>query len=142
MTPKHVNLIKLCVGARNVSELAASQKKKLETSGTIYHTTRMWPKRETEILSGGSIYRVFKGLILARQEIIELREIIGPDEIRRCGLILDKIIVRTEPRPKKAFQGWRYLIPENAPKDICIFHSEETEIPYHMQLELSKLGVL
>ena len=142
MTPKHVNLIKLCVGAQSVSELAEGQKKKLETSGIIYHATRMWPKRETEILSGGSLYWVFKGLILARQEIIELREIIGPDEIRRCGLILDKVIIRTEPRPKKPFQGWRYLIPENAPKDICIFQSEETEIPYHMQLELSKLGVL
>ena len=142
MSAEYVNLVKLCVGATTVSELYYSQQRRLETTGFVSHVTRMWPKRAKELVSGGSIYWVFRGLILARQEIVEMKEILGQDKIRRCSLILNHEIFRTEPRPKKPFQGWRYLTPEHAPKDICKFQSEETEIPYHMQLELSKLGVL
>ena len=70
MTKEFVNLIKLCVGAQNVSDLYEWQKnrlihdKSLENHATFF-ITRMRPKRENFILNGGSIFWVFRGLILA-----------------------------------------------------------------------------
>ena len=101
----------------------------------------MWPKRKLELLSGGSIYWVFKGLILARQEILDLEEIIGADTIIRCGLVLDQKIFNTIPKPKRAFQGWRYLTPEQAPPDTGQYSENAAELPYKLQVELSRLGV-
>lgn len=101
----------------------------------------MWPKRKPELLSGGSIYWVFKGLILARQEILDLEEIISTDGIKRCGLVLNKKIFNTSPKPKRAFQGWRYLTSEEAPADLSVYSVKDNELPHSLHLELSKLGV-
>ncbi len=101
----------------------------------------MWPKREQELLAGGSLYWVIKGLILARQEIVSLEEVIGSDEIKRCGIVLSEHIIKTYPKPKKPFQGWRYLRPDQAPLDYGHFSSAEDELPHLLQLELSKIGV-
>ena len=101
----------------------------------------MWPKRQEELLNGGSIYWVFKGLILARQEILNLEEVMGSDQIKRCGIVLDEKIIKTMPKPKRAFQGWRYLTLAEAPKDSDEFSENQQELPHSLQLELSKLGV-
>lgn len=135
------------MGASDISELARRQRLKSIDSSSInerkklIHITRMWPKRETELLDGGSLYWVFKGLILARQEILGLEEIIGSDEIKRCGIILNEQIVKTVPKAKRAFQGWRYLDPNDAPRDSEEFSITKEELPHFLQLELSKLGV-
>ena len=71
----------------------------------------MWPKRADELLNGGSLYWVFKGMILARQTVLRLEEVPGEDGITRCGIVLGKDIIRTEPVPRRPFQGWRYLAP-------------------------------
>ena len=102
----------------------------------------MWPKQERELLDGGSLYWVFKGLILARQQILSLEEVIGTDKIKRCGIVLNENIVKTTPTPKRAFQGWRYLKSHEAPKDIGQFSASDQELPYELQLELSKLGIV
>tara|TARA_B100000700_G_C14949512_1_gene810947 strand:- start:212 stop:640 length:429 start_codon:yes stop_codon:yes gene_type:complete len=141
MSKNVLNLVKLCVGAENVTDLANWQSSKASGSETRRHITRMWPKREKELLSGGSIYWVFKGLILARQKILGFEEIIGADNIRRCGLLLDKEIYRTYPQPRRAFQGWRYLKKEDAPKDIGKFLQTDGELPHALEIELSRLGV-
>jgi hypothetical protein len=66
---------------------------------------------EAEILEGGSLYWVIKGLILCRQRIVDLQEVNLGDGIPRCALVLDQEIVRTEAAPRRAFQGWRYMDP-------------------------------
>ena len=148
MNTTSINLIKLCVGAKSVSDLYQWQKHQINGKNSenaeekIVHVTRMWPKREPELLSGGSIYWVFKGLILARQEIINLREIISADGIKRCGIVLNQKIFTTMPTPKRAFQGWRYLTSEQAPSDSGTYSGEKDELPHKLQLELSRLGVL
>ena len=147
MQKSSINLIKLCVGAKNVSELEQWQNLQVRNQKTknkkqkIIHVTRMWPKRQQELLAGGSIYWVFKGLILARQEILNLEEVISADGVKRCGLVLNQKIFKTTPKPKRAFQGWRYLKPEQAPSDAGQFSVEDDELPYTLQLELSRLGV-
>ena len=116
-------------------------KHKDNDSRKIIHVTRMWPKREKELLDGGSIYWVFRGLILARQEIRDFEEVTGSDQIKRCGIILSEKIIKTLPTPKKAFQGWRYLSSDQAPPDKSALLNSEDELPYSLQQELLKLGV-
>lgn len=140
-----INLVKLCVGAERVEDLetwqAARVAQGLQTQPR--HVTRMWPKREAELLSGGSLYWVFKGLILARQKIIRLDEVIGEDGIRRCGIVFDPEIIRTESQPRRAFQGWRYLAVEDAPRDLVASSSRKGEaaLPHEMAAALADIGI-
>jgi len=141
---KFVNLIKLSVGTENLEQLAAWQQHRasLARDGMYYHQTRMWPKREAEIVNGGSIYWVVKGEISARQRIIRLDEKIGADGIRRCGIVLDPKVIPTVAALKRPFQGWRYLKPEDAPADLPEGRSQEQALPIELNRALAEIGVL
>ncbi|MFC2970179.1 DUF1489 family protein [Acidimangrovimonas pyrenivorans] len=138
-----VNLIKLCVGADRVEDMEAWQaaRRGERPDYVPEHVTRMWPKREAELLNGGSLYWVFKGVIGARQRVVGLEERIGQDGIRRCALILDPQIVRTEGAPRRPFQGWRYLAPEDAPRDLAAPREGEDSLPPGMAEALAEFGV-
>ena len=141
-----MNLIKLCVGAQNVSDLYNWQKNRIiylenfENPATFL-ITRMRPKRENEILNGGSIFWVFKGLILARQKIIGFDNFLSEDNISRCKIILDRRIILTDTYQKKPFQGWRYFNQQEAPKDREIFSDDKTQLPLEIEKELSEIGI-
>ncbi len=145
----HVNLAKLCVGAETVEDLERWQRsgRGRGADGQPRHVTRMWPKREAEILAGGSLYWVFKGVILARQRILALEEHRGADGIRRCALILDHEIHRTEAVPRRAFQGWRYLEAAASPRDLAPGASASggsdgsADLPAPLLAALSDIGV-
>lgn len=140
-----VHLLKLCVGADGVEDLAAWQTTPAARGpdGLPVHTTRMWPKRAAEVLAGGSLYWVFRGVILARQRVLRLDERRGADGILRCGIVLDPRLVRTEPAPRRPFQGWRYLEPEAAPRDLAQGTAApgEAALPPRMLAALADLGV-
>lgn len=140
----HVNLVKLCVGAESVDDLAAWQTARAAGRADYEprHVTRMWPKREDELLAGGSLYWVFKGVILARQSVVRLEEVVGEDGIRRCALILSRDIVRTAPAARRPFQGWRYLSPEDAPRDLPAGREGDSELPRDLEIALSEIGIL
>jgi hypothetical protein len=138
-----VHILKLCVGAEAVEDLIAWQRTRaaLNPDGQPRHVTRMWPRRADEVLNGGSIYWVFKGLVLARQGILRLDEVIGGDGVRRCGLVLDSTIIRTEPQPRRPFQGWRYLKPEEAPRDLPKARHGDDSLPPGLSVTLADLGL-
>jgi hypothetical protein len=102
----------------------------------------MWPKRVDEVLNGGSLYWVFKGLVLCRQPILRLDEVTGQDGIARCGIVLDPAVIRVAPTPKRPFQGWRYLPPEDAPRDLPKGRESEEPLPQSLQNALSEIGLL
>lgn len=139
----YVNLLKLCVGAERVEDLEAWQSMRMEAAKrpTPMHVTRMWPKREAELVNGGSLYWVFKGQVLARQQIIRLDEVIGDDGIRRCALVLSPEVIRTEAQPRRAFQGWRYLKPEDAPRDLTTEKPGDDELPSDIAAALAEIGI-
>lgn len=139
-----VNLVKLCVGAEAVEDLEIWQASRRmgDPDHRLRHVTRMWPKRGEELLNGGSLYWVFKGVILARQQVIGLDEVLGEDGITRCGIALDPNIIRTRPAPRRPFQGWRYLKPEDAPADLPEGRSASDELPPELDRALAEIGVL
>jgi hypothetical protein len=141
---KHINLVKLCVGAEKVDDLLAWQAspRAKGPDGRVWHVTRMWPRRETELLAGGSIYWVFKGVILARQRVLDLQRVDGGDGIVRCGIVLDADVVRTRPATRRPFQGWRYLTSRDAPADLPKGRDAEDTLPRDMETALADLGLL
>ena len=140
---KTVNLIKLSVGTEDVTGLAAWQatKRAQANDGYPQHVTRMWPKRADEILNGGSIYWVIKGVILARQKIMRLDEYNSADGIRRCAIVCDTPLIRVAASPRRAFQGWRYLTLEDAPIDLPEGREEEETLPLELSQALAAIGV-
>ncbi|MCK0149688.1 DUF1489 domain-containing protein [Marivita sp. S6314] len=139
-----IHLIKLSVGSESVEQIEDWQKNrsKQRLNGQYYHLTRMWPKREKELINGGSIYWVVKGFLQARQRIIGLEEMIGDDGIRRCAILLDPALIRTATAPKRPFQGWRYLKPEDAPPDLGQARENDDTLPPELAGALAEIGVL
>lgn len=134
-----LNLMKLCVGAEGPEDLALWQRRFGDAPAR--HVTRMWPKREAELLDGGSIFWVFKGVMLARQRILALEPVEGADGITRCGLILDRDLVRVAALPRRPFQGWRYLDGKDAPADLPKGRAAEEPLPPTIAAALAEMGL-
>ena len=131
------------MGTESVEGLDAwhiSQRHKY-ADGLPRHVTRMWPKRGAEILDGGSIFWVIKGQILARQRVLRLDEVIGGDGIRRCAIVMEQTLHKTEITPRRAFQGWRYLPVADSPKDLTKARQLETPLPEPLIAALAEIGV-
>ena len=140
-----VHLVKLSVGSESVETLQAwvkrrvAQNKKRGLGAVHDHVTRMFPRRRDELLDGGSIYWVIKGVVLVRQKIIDLQEVTGADGRPHCAIILEPPLIGTEPQPRRAFQGWRYLNAEDAPRDLS---KERGSTPPALHAKLAELGLL
>ena len=142
-----IHIVKLSVGTESVEDLARWQASRRASNKRDtgreehFHTTRMVPKRQDEVLDGGSIYWVIKGVILARQRILRLDEVRGQDGILRCALVLDPDLRRTEPVPRRPFQGWRYLEPGETPRDLPKARANEPGLPPRLMAALAEIGV-
>jgi hypothetical protein len=143
-----VHLIKLCVGCDSIEDLEdwiklkLKEKKKKRQKPEHIHTTRMVPKRAAELTQGGSLFWVIRGQVSCRERILEIRPFVDKDGIRRCRLVLDGKIVPVEPRPYRAFQGWRYYPDKDVPRDLSRAGTGLLKMPEPMRRELRELGLL
>ncbi|MET1028300.1 MAG: DUF1489 domain-containing protein [Dongiaceae bacterium] len=149
-----VHLVKLCVGIGTVQELIdyredlakrlRGKKKPVEDQ----HWTRHRPKRAEDVLDGGSLYWVIRGTICARHRILRLDDVEDEKGSSYCSIVYDPTVIVTEPRPRRAFQGWRYLESADAPPDLpdqaaaLRQASVEAELPTEMLIELRSLGLI
>jgi hypothetical protein len=143
-----LHLVKLCVGCDSVSDLEEWIKQKLKEKKRRgrkpehIHTTRMVPKRAAELTAGGSLYWVIRGRVTCRERIVDIRPFTDKGGIGRCRVVLDGKIVLVEPRPRAAFQGWRYLESKDAPRDLARAAPGASRMPEMMRRELQELGLL
>ena len=144
-----LHLIKLSVGTDSIADLQGwiddkikAQKKRGVKKPERIHTTRMVPKRADELKDGGSIYWVIKGQIMCRETILDVRPFTDKDGIHRCKLVLDPQCIPVEPRPRSAFQGWRYLDEKDAPRDMSKLGKGALDMPEELRRELMALGLL
>ena len=143
-----LHLIKLCVGCDSVADLEdwikqkLQEKKKRRQKPEHIHTTRMVPKRAAELTQGGSLFWVIRGQITCRERILAIRPFTDKDGIGRCRVVLDGKLVLVEPRPRSAFQGWRYLEAKEAPRDLSRAAPGASKMPEQMRRELRELGLL
>ncbi|MGZ5938607.1 MAG: DUF1489 family protein [Rhizomicrobium sp.] len=141
-----LHLIKLSVGSESLADLSRWQnarlkeKKKKRQPLLLQHVTRMTPKRADELLDGGSIYWVIKGQIVARQKLVELKPV-KKEGKPHCALVYEPKLILVARRRHRPFQGWRYLLPKNAPPDITDPKSAKN-LPEDLKSELAELGLL
>lgn len=137
-----VHLLKLCVGIDDVDQLAGSQDRRIREMGWLVHRTRHTPRRATEILDGGSIFWIIKGFVQVRQRIVGIHRMTDEDGRTYCLLERDPALVRTELQPRRPHQGWRYLEPPDAPRDLPAGAYAGSPLPPDMAAELRELGLL
>jgi hypothetical protein len=103
----------------------------------------MTPKRDAEVLAGGSLYWVIKGEIAAREKIIAIEPFRDKDGIGRCRLVMQPKVIAVSPRPMRAFQGWRYFTEDSAPPDLTKSAAASVaSMPEPLRKELRDLGLL
>ncbi len=144
-----LHLVKLCVGCESIEDLASWQSERLaqmkrdKQKPELFHRTFQMPKRREDLLDGGSLYWVIKGVIQARQPLFDLREGTKDDGSPCALLMLEKTLVPVRPTPRRAFQGWRYLKAEEAPADIKPGSRDQVvEMPAKLRRDLAELGLL
>jgi len=144
-----IHLIKLCVGAQSIDDLERWQASRLAFARAaglperIEHTTFQTPKRQAEVLDGGSLYWVIKGVVQVRQRIVGFDSGVKEDGSACCLLVLDPVLVPVRPVKRRPFQGWRYLSVADAPADIGGAQAANlTELSPAMRRDLAELGLL
>lgn len=142
-----MHLIKLCVGIDSVEELAAWQVMRLEkmrkvgVEPELVHRTRQMPRQREAVLQGGSLYWVIKGFVRARQQIVALREEVDAEGRALCGIVFGHDLIATRPQPRRPFQGWRYLDPKEAPRDLPKGRAKDDPLPPKLAQALAELGL-
>lgn len=142
-----MHMIKLCVGVATLEELVSYRDEPAHWWGADYgedvhvHRTRTMPKRREEIEGQGSIYWVISGVIRCRQPILRLAAAVDDQGLACCDIIMSRDMIRTVPRPKSPFQGWRYLDPKDAPADLEAGGFEDGGSA-ELAEELAKLGLI
>ena len=140
-----IHMIKLCVGVSSLEELESYRDERAHWWDADYgedvhvHRTRMMPKRAAEMEGKASIYWVISGQVVCRQPILRLARYTNDEGIDYCDIIMAPDMVRTVPYPKRPFQGWRYLRPEDAPPDVGANENAES---LALAADLAKLGLI
>lgn len=145
-----LHMRKLSVGTESLESLAAwqdmrrAERKARGEPPFSRHVTRMWPKRAEEILStDGCMFWIIKGVMQARQPILDFEEVRHEDGIRRCGIVLAPELIPVAPRQMRPFQGWRYFEAKDAPPDLGALAGEvDPAMPPEMLAELRELGLV
>jgi len=142
-----VNLLKLAVGAASVAHLEAFVARQAEAAAAAGETpaaritTRMAPKRAAEVVQGGSLYWVVKGVIAARQRVLAIEPFTDGGGAGRVAIVLAPEVTTVRPRPCRPFQGWRYLRGEDAPPDLSA-EAVDVAMPDAMRRELMELCLI
>ena len=108
-------------------------------AGRVMHVTRNHPRRADELVNGGSIYWIIKGVMTARQRILDIADVVRADGRSACGLVLADDLVPVVPTRMRVFQGWRYLEVADAPADLG--DADSIELPSELVAELRQLGI-
>jgi hypothetical protein len=145
-----LHLIKLCVGCDSIEDLAAWQAERLkarrkagERRPRLFHRTFQAPKRRAELIDGGSLYWVIRGVVQVRQPLLDITEGTKDDGSPCCLLILRNELIPVRPTPRRAFQGWRYLSDEEAPEDLKRGSAAGiVAMPPKLRKQLAELGLL
>jgi hypothetical protein len=141
-----IHILKLCVGADSIDDLThwhthqRKERARLGLDPRPVCDTRNTPKRRADVLDGGSLYWVIKGVVLVRQAIVDVVTIEDGSLGNRCELVLGTDYMRTAPQRRKAFQGWRYLEPADAPADLAAVGAGGADLPDDLRRQLIELG--
>ena len=141
-----LHMIKLAVGVDDLAHMkkvqAARRKQRRQKPRSPHWVyTRNMPKRAEELLDGGSLYWVVRGVIRCRQVLVGFDEDFDKEEARKyCKIKVKRTIIPTSPQACRAFQGWRYFEGDRVPPDRS--QGDTGDMPAEMATELKRLGLL
>ena len=140
-----LHLIKLAVGVHDLAHLKSLQAQRRKQRGMAPRAphwvyTRNTPKRAADLLDGGSLYWIIKGVMRCRQQLVGFEEDIDDEGRKYCRIKVKRAIVATAPVAFKPFQGWRYMEDKRAPPDLS--RGDTADMPADMAAELKRLGLL
>jgi hypothetical protein len=118
-----IHMIKLCVGVSSLEELESYRNERAHWWDADY----------------GEDVHVHRTRMVCRQPILRLARHTNAEGIDYCDIIMAPDMVRTVPYPKRPFQGWRYLRPEDAPPDLGANENAES---LALAADLAKLGLI
>src|SRR5258708_17447965 len=107
--------IKLAVGVNDIAHMKkveAARRKQRRQSPRSPHWVyaRNTPRRAAELLAGGSLYWVVRGVIRCRQELVGFEEDFDKDSGKKyCRIKVKRTLAPTAPRTCKGFPGSRYF---------------------------------
>jgi hypothetical protein len=55
--------------------------------------------------------------------------------------MLEDEVIRSEPMPRRAFQGWRYLEAKDSPRDLALARRGDDRLPEPLALALAEIGL-
>ena len=142
-----IHLLRMAVRVESVSNLKQLQAERLvqsaaENKSELYTYTRNIPKRMDELIDDGSIYWVIKKYIKVRQRILGIERHTNEEGRAYCAIQIDPELKQVIARRQKAFQGWRYLKPEDIPVDLHPSQSKVANLPSALADELRELGLI
>ncbi|WP_207461696.1 DUF1489 family protein [Azospirillum sp. SYSU D00513] len=141
-----LHILKTAVGIKDIDGLRRRQSHKVLRDGetaTLPSITRRRPRRAAELDEDSCVYWVIKGMIRARQTIVEFIEAYDDDGDWIGVFVLDAELVPVRPVERKGFQGWHYLEGEAVPRDARPGDEADAEaMPADMEAELRELGLL
>ena len=139
-----LHMLRLAVGAESLDSMrrwCAEERVDWQGRPVIRTHTKRAPTRTAELLDGGSLYWIVKGVLCCRARFVGFETVRGADGEEYCRMLLDPDLVETSPLPKRPFQGWRYLKPEDAPPDLGAAGAGDGDLPPHLLAELRALGL-
>ncbi|MBI1300850.1 MAG: DUF1489 family protein [Alphaproteobacteria bacterium] len=142
-----IHLVKLVVGVQDLQSYYDIQRHQIfDYHGSLATPcwTRYKPKAADEILEkGGSIYRVMQGRIMCRHKILGFEIVDDTPKGKMCMIVQDAQIIETVHKPKRPFQGWRYLKPSDIPADRGVYEGlDENRPPPELEADLREAGLL
>lgn len=131
-----LHLTKVAVGCRDLPALEKRIAGRVD-AGEVRVVTRMRPRRMEELV-GGSLYWIVKHRLVACQQILRFED----RSDGRIDIVCSGKLLNVPPRPKRAHQGWRYLVPEEAPKPGDNDDSGIALLPPPLYSKLATLALL
>ena len=130
-----LHITKVAVGCPSI-EFLAERIAARSVNDMAVVTTRYRPTRHAELI-GGSLFWIIKHRLVARQEILGFEEM---ENERRWMIKVDARVIPVDPRPRRAHQGWRYLVDGDAPPDRDI--GTGAALPADLRGELEAIGLI
>jgi hypothetical protein len=132
-----LHMTRVAFGCTSLSDLVVSIDSR-KVGEHVFLTTRYIPKRAAEIADGGSLYWIIKHQLVARAEVLGFE----PDGAGRHHILLRAKVIPVATVPRRAHQGWRYLEPSDAPRDLMAGDMTGDELPPALIGELAGLSLL
>lgn len=135
-----LNLTKIAFRSESVASLRQwleSHDRDQGGPGEARLTTRYAPKRLDE-MAGGSLYWILNRAIVGRSPLIGFQD----NGAGRYWIRLEPRLIAVQSVPRRAHQGWRYLEPDDAPRDLAGDAEGANAMPPELLGELSRLGLV